>query len=321
MGNYERLNGYGLVVMKMDVEKIKSITPIKGIITTIWIEEATETIYQAFKQLDKRLRGESEVNKRIILSFNPVLKSHWIFKEFFGQWDDSKNVFLGEDTLILKTTYKDNRFLTDDDVKNLENETDKYYYEVYSRGNWGIIGSVIFKNWRQEDCSEIRKIADNYKNGCDFGFSQDPAAIVRIHYDKKRKIIYVLDEIYMTDLTNDVLAEKIKNLIGYEYITCDSSEPKSIKEIKNLGIKAIGAKKGKDSVNHGIQFLQQHEIVVDISCQNMINELQQYRWKEDKDGNALPVPIDKNNHLIDALRYSLEDELNNGRTRMVNVRL
>lgn len=310
-------NGYQILFCGLDdPEKIKSITPAKGVITDIWVEEATEIDYNAYKQLTKRLRGRSKVSKRLILSFNPILQDHWIYKEFFlNVWDDSKRKYKDDKLSILKTTYKDNKFLTEQDIRSLENETDKYFYEVYTLGNWGVLGTVIFKNWRVEDLSWLKDIADNHRNGLDFGFAEDPSALVHTHYDRKKKTIYVLDELYMAGLTNDLLAEEVKKIIGNQLVVCDSAEPKSIKELRQHGVNAIGAKKGKDSVNHGIQWLQQQTIVVDVNCQNMKNELMKYRWKEDKNGNVLPVPVDKDNHLIDALRYAYEDEFIERRTK------
>lgn len=293
------VNGYQILFVGLDdTEKIKSTTPAKGVITDCWVEESTEVEYKKYKQLDKRLRGLSKYPKRLILSFNPVLKSHWIFKEFFNLWDDTKQSYEDENVSILKTTYKDNKFLTIDDIKALENETDKYYYNVYTLGNWGILGAVIFKNWTTQDLTSQIKLFDKLKVGLDFGFASDPAALVVTHYDKKHKTIYIFDELYETELTNDVLASLIKKKIGREYVVCDSSEPKSIKELKVHGINALGAKKGKDSVNHGIQWLQQQTIIIHTKCTNTINEFQQYKWKEDKDGNVLRVPIDKFNHCL-----------------------
>jgi phage terminase large subunit len=304
------VNGYQILFGGLDdVEKIKSITPQKGVITDIRIEEATETDRDAVKQLYKRLRGISKDKKRLTMSFNPILQDHWIYKDFFGIWDNSKQCCHGDDIVILKTTYKDNRFLTPDDIKGLEEEPDPYYYDVYTLGNWGVLGAVIFKNWRSENCSEIRKIANKFKNGLDFGYGSDPAALIHTYYDKMRKRIYVLDEMYEKELTNDVLADKVKAIIGRQIVTCDSSEPKSIQELKNLSITAKGAIKGKDSVNFGIQWLQRQEIIIDISCQNTKNEFQQYKWREDKNGNVLNEPVDKLNHLIDGLRYAYEDEM------------
>lgn len=303
-------NGYQILFAGCDdVEKLKSITPTQGVLNTIWYEEATEADPQDLKQLEKRLRGFSKYKKRIVLSFNPIIKTHWIYNKYFGGWDESKQEYRSDGLLILKTTYKDNNFLSPDDIAALENETDKYYYEVYSLGNWGMIGGVIFKNWSQMDLGDVKKEFDNYYNGLDFGYAKDPAALVRLHWDKKKGIIYITDEMYAIELTNDLLAEETKKIVGKEIVWCDSAEPKSIMELCNYGVRAIRAKKGKDSVNFGIQWLQQQKIIVDPKCQNMINELSQYKWKEDKDGSTVPIPVDRNNHLIDAMRYCLGTEM------------
>lgn len=303
-------NGYQILFAGLDdVEKIKSITAKKGVITDIWVEEATEADRPDVKQLRKRLRGKSQVKKRLILSFNPILKEHWIYQDYFGGWQDDKASFEDDQLVILKTTYKDNKFLEADDIYELENETDKYFYEVYTLGNWGVLGAVIFKNWEVRDLTGLRSAFDKFRNGLDFGYAKDPAALIHTHYDKKRETIYILSELYSTDLTNDILAEEVTRIIDRQVVTCDSAEPKSIKELRNFGVNAIGAKKGKDSVNFGIQWLQRQKVVIDLGCQNTKNEFQQYKWKEDKNGNVLPVPIDKNDHLIDALRYAYEADM------------
>lgn len=307
------VNGYQILFAGLDdTEKIKSITPQKGVITDIWVEEATETDEDDISQLNKRLRGltgeKEQHQKRMILSFNPILQAHWIYNKYFGGWQDNTKLYRGENILILKTTYKDNQFLAPDDIAALENETDKYYYDVYTLGNWGVLGDVIYKNWHVQDLSDMRDQFTNRKHGLDFGFSKDPAAMPCTHYDRKRKTIYIYDELYMTELTNDLLADEIKAKIRNDYVTCDSAEPKSIKELQQHGVSALAARKGKDSVNHGIQWLQQQTIVVDVHCQNTKNELQAYQWKQDKNGVTLRVPVDVNNHLMDALRYAYEDE-------------
>lgn len=292
-----------------DAEKIKSITPIEGVITDIWVEEATETDYKAVKQLDKRLRGRSKFKKRLTLSFNPILQDHWLYTEYFGIWVDSRQYVEKDDVSILKTTYKDNRFLTPDDIAALENETDSYYYEVYTLGNWGVLGAVIFKNWRVEDLSEIRKTFDRIRHGLDFGFANDPNALADVHYEKSRKRLFIFGEEYVSDLTNDEIADMVKPHVGSRVVTCDSSEPKTIKELRQRKINAIGAKKGPGSVEAGIRFLQGLEIIICSSCPNAKAEFSKYKWREDKNGNVLPVPVDKDNHLIDAIRYALEDEI------------
>ncbi len=304
-----------------DVEKIKSITPAKGILTDIWIEEATETNYDDYKQLEKRLRGFSKHSKRITLSFNPIYREHWLYKEFFKSWDDNKTSYVDDGLSVLKTTYKDNRFLTQGDIEALENERDEYYYQVYTLGNFGVLGDVIFKNWEVQDLSEMKQTADKLLFGLDFGFSSDPCAAVKLTYNRDTKTIYILDEFYERGLTNSHLAELMKDFAKGHYITCDSAEPKSIKELQNLGIRALPAKKGADSVMHGLQWLQGHEIIVDVHCQHVKNELQLYQYRKDKDGNAMRVPEDRNNHLIDAIRYSLECESTARYAAAISLRL
>jgi phage terminase large subunit len=320
-GTITCINGYQVIFSGLDdVEKLKSITPAKGAITDVWIEEATETEQGAVKQLLKRQRGGSDKTpKRLHMTFNPVLQSSWIYKEYFSGigWADEQREYNGDGLSILKTTYKDNKFLTADDIAGLENEKDEYFYNVYTLGNWGVLGDVIFKNWIVANLSDPEStyyLPDTQRterrNGLDFGFSSDPAAAAVSHYDGKKKRIYVYKELYETGLTNDILASRLTDLIGDDLITCDSAEPKSIQELQNAGITARGARKGKDSVNFGIDWLKQQTIIVDTSCINMQNELQQYHWKKDAGGNSLKIPVDKNNHLIDGgLRYAYEDDM------------
>lgn len=305
-------NGHQIIFAGLDdVEKLKSLTPAKGAITDIWVEEATETSQDDVKQLVKRQRGgDANIPKRMTLTFNPILQSNWIYKDYFSAigWRDDQTEYTDDRLSILKTWYIHNRFLTPDDIYDLENEPDEYYRNVYTFGNWGVLGDVIFTNWRVEDLSGMRDQFTNRKHGLDFGFSSDPAAMAVTHYDKMRKTIYIYAELYERGLTNDLLAEQVYSLIGRDYLLCDSAEPKSIAELRRYNVNAYGAKKGKDSVLHGIQWLQQQTIIIDSACVNTINEFQQYHWKKDKDGNAMRVPVDKNNHLIDGLRYAYEDE-------------
>ena len=307
-------NGYQIVFVGLDdVEKLKSITPAKGVFSDVRIEEATEVDKNNVKQLFKRQRGGNEnTPKRFTFSFNPILKSHYLYNEYFKSigWTDTQKEYKGDGLSILKTTYKDNKFLTVEDVRDLESETDEYFKAVYTYGNWGVLGNVIFKNWRVEDLSDMRDQFTNRRNGLDFGYSSDPAAGAFTHYDKMRKTIYIFDELYETGLTNPELAERLADKLGTtDIITCDSAEPKSIAELSNCNISTRGAQKGKDSVLFGIQWLQQRTIIIDSHCINAQNEFSQYHWKEDAGGNALPIPVDKNNHLIDALRYAYEMDM------------
>lgn len=303
-------NGKQILFAGLDnVEKIKSITPANGVLERIFVEEATEIKYDAYKQLTKRLRGISNFEKYVILAFNPILKSHWIYRTFFGNWQDDKTVYKDDKLLIVKTTYKDNMFLTADDKALLENESDPYFYNVYSLGNWGILGHIIFKNWCVEDLSEKIPTFDHIYNGLDFGYSNDPNALIRVHLDKKRKKIYVFDEWYQAGMTDEELVRICNKMIGNQYITCDSAESKTIDMLCNNGIRAVATVKGSDSINRGIRWLQGYEIIVDVKCQNFKNEIEQYHWQEDKYGNAMAKAVDANNHLLDALRYALCDEI------------
>lgn len=316
-------NDYQIVFAGLDdVEKLKSITPKKGVFTDIRIEEATEVEYKSFKQLKKRLRGKTlgGLKKTITFSFNPILKTHWLYESFFSKvkWADDQTEYQDEYISILKTTYKDNiRFLEQDDIYDLENEDDEYYYNVYTLGNWGVLGDVIFKNVHYVDLNQPGDYylpvdqRTNRRNGLDFGFSSDPAAMPCMHLDKMRKRIYIYDELYERGLTNQELAPLVTNLIGKDRVVCDSSEPKSIQELQIAGVNAAGAKKGKDSVNFGVQWLQGYDIIIGLNCVNAYREFTTYHWKKNKDGESLRIPVDKDNHLIDGARYGLEDDMDN----------
>jgi len=302
-------NSYQILFAGLDdVEKIKSITPKKGVITDILIEEATEITYKAYKQLNKRLRGKTDLNKRITMSFNPIYKTHWIFKEFFILWDDSKNFYCNDKLLILKTTYKDNDFLSDDDIYELENETDKYYYDVYTLGNWGVIGNIIFKNWETRDLTEERETFDLIESGLDFGL-RDPNVYVKMHYDKNNKTLYILDEVYQAELSIDELESEIKKIYGGELILADCREAQTIKTLFQKGLIVRPCKKGAGSVEFGYKWLRQQKIIIDIKCSGIIREFTIHKYREDRDGTPLNLPEDRNNHGIDAIRYGMQYQM------------
>ena len=580
-----------------DPEKIKSIRPISGVLTDIWIEEATQISYDDFKLLKTRLRGATPFKKRITLSFNPIIKTHWIYKQFFeGFWQDDKQ-FVQDDTLsILKTTYKDNSFLTQDDIQRLEAETDPYYRNVYLMGNWGVLAGAVFNNYEVKDFDPDSFA--NYRYGLDWGFSCligdtqvttdkgnkaikdievgdkvltrygyskvtlkqskgikevydvdfgkknriiatgdhriytangwkrvdelgdneticikklnlmarfirgiqranhltenilhtkkkekkvsyigifgniitaqfqrgmsfiiltvmhlitifqtlcvfllvsipkfiiktlkkkgniqkktgkkeekkhsllhklegayaksvekniklltfikntvvqnvgnvpilgivkknisakyaelcsllrhiiqeqpvltsvrikrqlltekkevfditvengeffangilvhncDPFAVVKAALDLSRREIYICEEIYQKDLTNDNAIPLVKALVGSNVIWCDSAEPKSITEFRSKGINARAVKKGAGSIEQGINFIKRFKVYIHPRCVNTLAEFNAYRYKEDrKTGDVLPEVVDKDNHIIDALRYALESDM------------
>jgi len=306
-------NGYQIMFTGLDdAEKLKSITPALGVITDIWVEEATEISRDDMKMLDKRLRGgDEDTVKRLMFTFNPILQNHWIYTEHFKpiNWKDDQREYRSSSLSITKTTYKDNRFLTAQDIGKLENESDTYYYNVYTLGNWGVLGNVIFTNWSVEDLSYMRDQFTNHRYGGDFGYGGNPAAVTITHYDKNHKTIYIYDEIWEKGLTNDILAERTKKKIGSRSIVWDSAEPKSIAELKQHGVTARGARKGQDSVNFGINWLKQQKIVIDEKCTYHISEFSSLKWKEDrKTGEVLDQPVGPD-HCIDAIRYAYEDDM------------
>lgn len=292
-----------------DPEKIKSIIPISGVITDIWIEEATQVSYDDFQLLKTRLRGETKFIKRITLSFNPIIKTHWIYKQFFeGFWQDDKQ-FVQNDTLsILKTTYKDNSFLTQDDIQRLEAETDPYYRNVYLMGNWGVLAGAVFNNYEVKDFDPDSFA--NYRFGLDWGFGISEFACVKLALDLPRREIYICEEIYQKGLTNDKAIPLVKALAGSGVVWCDSAEPKSITEFRSKGINARAVKKGAGSIEQGINFIKRFKVYIHPRCVNTLAEFNAYRYKEDrKTGDVLPEVVDKDNHIIDALRYALESDM------------
>jgi phage terminase large subunit len=292
-----------------DPEKIKSIKPINGVITDIWIEEATQVSYDDFQLLKTRLRGETKFIKRITMSFNPIIKTHWIYKQFFeGFWQDDKQ-FVQNDTLsILKTTYKDNSFLTQDDIQRLEAETDPYYRNVYLLGNWGMLAGAVFSNYEVKEFDPDS--FDVYRFGLDWGFSQSSFACVRIAVEFTERKIYVCDEIYEKGLTNDQTLPLVKALVGNNVIWCDSAEPKSITEFRYKGINARDVKKRRITVEEGINFMKRFKIYIHPRCPNTLAEFNAYRYKEDrKTGDVLPEVVKKDDHIIDAIRYSLSSDM------------
>lgn len=300
-------NGAQILFLGLDdVEKIKSITPACGALTDIWVEEATEVRREDIKQLEKRLRGQSRHKKRLTLSFNPVSRGHWIYKEYFATFPEEKGLLHTPDLLILRTTYRDNRFLTPDDVFGLEQEKDSYFHQVYTQGEWGAVGGSVLYNWETGE-APAELPANDLRCGLDFGFAKDPAALVLARYDKKHRRLFLIKEFLQTGVTNDRLAQEVLRIAGRTPVVCDSAEPKSIAELRRLGVLALPAKKGPDSVLHGLQWLNQQRLIIPPSCPRFLEEAQNYRWVPDNMGGTLSRTQGED-HLIDALRYAMEQD-------------
>lgn len=300
-----------------DPEKIKSISGLDDIV----IEECTEIDMVDFNQLNLRLRSKNPYNQ-IHCMFNPVSKSNWVYKMWF------ENSYNKENTMVLKTTYKDNKFLPQDYIQSLEEmkEKDNVYYRIYALGEFASLDKLVYTNWKVEkfDYKDIIKNNQTARAlfALDFGYINDPSAFVAVIADEANKKLYIFDEFYKKGLLNNEIAAEIKRK-GYskEIIVADSAEQKSIEEIRKEGIPRIKpARKGRDSILNGIQLIQQYEIIVHPICENIIEELKNYSWQKDKlTKEYINKPIDSYNHALDALRYACECLQKRGRLRTFNI--
>lgn len=281
-----------------DVEKLKSIEGV----TSIWVEEATELLQEDFEQLDLRLRGEFGCLKQIILTFNPISDQHWIKKIFFD--DPIDGVF------TLKTTYLDNAFIDDEYkmVMNNKKKSNPRYYGIYALGNWGTAEGLIFNNVTQRLIKPFEIEGLKCYQGLDFGYTNDPTAFNQSYVDDINKKIYIYDGFYQKGMSNAQIAAEITRMLAHKHKTvADSSEPKSIDYIKGKGVRMQGALKGADSINTGIDFLLEYEIIVNAHLVEFMTEFDNYAWAIDKKTNKpTNKPIDDFNHFIDGLRYAVE---------------
>lgn len=292
-----------------DPMSITSMTVDVGYLCRVWFEEIYQiTNENDFDMVDMSVRGEmpDPLFKQITGTFNPWNEKHWLKKKFFDNPD--------EDTYAITTNYKCNEFLDEHDKHLFEKmkKNNPRKYNVAGLGNWGISEGLVFDNWEVVDFNyqEIIQQRPHIKSafGLDFGYTVDPAGFICALFDLEKKEIFIYDEHYKTGMLNTHIADMIKYK-GYakEKIIADSSEPKSIEEIRRLGVsRIVGARKGKDSVNNGIQFLQQFKIYIHPTCTNSELEFSNYIWKVGRDGVAKNEPEDSFNHLIDPLRYSAE---------------
>jgi phage terminase large subunit len=290
-----------------DIEKLKSITFPGGVLTDIWVEEASEATQQDINQLNARLRGQAKQPFQITLTFNPINNQHWIKKEFFDLKTYQKNMKV----FILKTTYKDNLFIDDEYKSILEGykDIDYEFYKVYCLGEWGSYGNIIFTNWEALKCPYKEEDFDSIYVGQDYGFTH-PFVISKIGF--KDGAMYSYDELCLFEKTNKEAIEinmEFDILHKGETARGDSAEPARIKEWQQYGYGVIPAKKGKDSVSRGIDFINTQKWYIDPNkCPRLLQEVQVYHKKTDKDGNILPdeKPVDIFDDAIKAHMYALE---------------
>lgn len=293
-----------------DPLKVTSVTVDVGCLCWMWIEEAYEVMNEDdFNVLDESIRGECPEGlfKQITITLNPWNERHWIKRRFFDAEKDP-------DILAITTNYLCNEWLDKADLKVFETmkKQNPKRYKVAGLGDWGIVDGLVYENWEEKAFSldDVRKI-NGVKTafGLDFGYTNDPSALFCGFIDETSKTIWVFDEMYKPGMSNELIAEEISNM-GYskEKITADSAEPKSIDRLYTLGLRGVKkARKGKDSISNGIDFIQDYHIIIHPRCVNFITEISNYTWDTDtKTGKKLNRPIDDFNHLMDAMRYALE---------------
>lgn len=294
-----------------DPLKVTSITVEVGVLCWLWIEEAYEISSEAdFDTLDESIRGEVPPGlfKQITLTFNPWNEHHWLKHRFFDAAPDL-------DILAMTTNYLCNEWLDAADKKVFDTmkRNNPRRYRVAGLGDWGIVEGLVYENWEERlfSIDEVRK-TPGIKSafGLDFGYTNDPTALFCGLIDTGSKTLWVFDEIYKTGMSNEDIAVAVTEA-GYakERIRADSAEPKSIDRLYALGLTRIRrARKGKDSVSNGIDFIQDYKIFIHPRCTNFLTEIGNYTWDTDtKTGKKLNRPIDDFNHLMDAMRYALEE--------------
>lgn len=292
-----------------DPKKIKSTKFRKGYCKFIWYEEVDEFFgMEEIRNINQSLMRGGDVFK-IFYTYNPPKSTR--------NWVNEESLHVRQDKLQHHSTYLEaprewlgSPFINEaEELKNSKPEAYRHEYlgEITGTGT-EVFGNLAIRRISEEEMKHFT----NVSRGLDWGFAGDPLHYTANHYDAKHKRLYIFEEIHQRRLPNWKAAELIKNFNpGRKPVICDSAEPKSIAEFISLGIHAMPAKKGKDSVDYGIKWLQDlDQIIIDPErCPNTAREFSQYELQTDKNGNPLGTFPDKDNHSIDATRYSREYEM------------
>lgn len=307
-------------------KKIKSIKVKSGYIRYVWYEEVDE--FNGMEEIriinQSLLRGGDKFD--VFYSFNPPdSQRNWVNNEVNWvnnevNWGTNEVTRGYPDRKVHHSTYLTvpREWLGEQffiEAEHLKKVNERAYRHEYLGEVTGTGGEVFTNVTIRKITDEEIKIFDRIKRGIDWGYAIDPFVYIKCHHDKTRRRLYVFDEIYKVGLSNRKAAEMIKEKDPeHKTIIADSAEPKSIAELKEYGLRVKGAKKGPDSVDYGIKFLQDlEEIVIDSErCPNAAREFLNYELEKDKDGNFKAEFPDKNNHTIDAVRYALEDDMRTG---------
>lgn len=293
-------NGSEIIFLGLDDEaKLLSISGVGS----IFIEEVFEVSKDIVEQLNLRLRGPQK-NKQILIAFNPIKKDSWLY-EFCTN--------LPSDALYIHSTYKDNPFLDEDYIRQLENlyVTNPAKARIFCDGEWGVNPEgLVFTNWNTEklDLDELMKKNLEHRCGCDLGWI-DPSTVIESLYDRENKVIYVINEFYKSGCQLSEIAEQIYRMkLDKVKIFMDSAEPRSIDFFKKSGIYAVPCIKGQNSVKARIMFLQDHKIIVDEHCEDMIRELENFSYiKSKQTGEWTEDTTHEFSHAIDGLGYAYSD--------------
>ncbi|MFI3632793.1 PBSX family phage terminase large subunit [Streptococcus parauberis] len=306
-----KATGQKILFRGLDDElKITSITVDVGLLCWAWFEEAYQIENEdKFSTVVESIRGSLDVPdffKQITVTFNPWNERHWLKRVFFDE--DTRRA----DTFSDTTTFRVNEWLDAVDIKRYEDlyVTNPRRARIVCDGEWGVAEGLIFENYKvlDFDINETIKRIGLTTAGLDFGFTHDPTTFPRLAVDLENKELYIYAEHYEHGMTTDdiykmIMKENMQNAL----ITADSAEQRLIAELKTKGITNIHASiKGKGSIMAGIDFMRQFKIYIHPSCEHTVEEFDTYIYQQDKEGNWLNAPIDDNNHVIDAIRYSLE---------------
>ena len=256
----------------------------------LFLNEANHLNYNIVEQLMVRTRD------CIFIDYNPT-NEFWVHSKILQEQPGK--------AILIKSTYKDNPFLEQSIIDMIESKKgNNNFWRVYGLGELGIAEGLVYDNFEVAEFDKNRFA--KYYNGIDWGFSNDPFAFVRVAVEQD--CLYICAEIYQRKLLNKDSAPLVKSIIGSEYVYCDSAEPKSIAEYQNLGVNAIACQKGAGSIESGIKHIQSYKkIIIHPACVNTAIEFRSYEWKQDRNGELMPVPVDAFNHSLDAIRYALND--------------
>ncbi|MCG1165551.1 MAG: PBSX family phage terminase large subunit [Staphylococcus epidermidis] len=294
-----------------DPLKITSITVENGILCWAWFEEAYQIeTFDKFSTVVESIRGsvdDPEFFKQITITFNPWSERHWLKPTFFDENTRLNNTF------SYTTTFRVNEWLDEVDIARYEDlyRTNPRRARIVCDGDWGVAEGLVFENFEVKEFDWVEKLKEKQvvAHGSDFGFTQDPTTLISTIVDLKNKELWIYDEHYQRGmLTDEIYQMYLDKGLKNAKIIADSAEKRLITEIKRKGISNLKPSiKGQGSIMQGVQFIQGFKIYVHPTCEHTIEELNTYTFDQDKDGNWLNKPIDANNHLMDALRYSLEE--------------